>query len=105
MEDKESPKVHRPWYRSLIPRSGEKRALLISLLLLAAVLAMLILEYVPRVARFDVGKPSAETVISSREFSVVDEEATLRARQAERERNENLFIDDSAMGEAVTRLG
>jgi hypothetical protein len=84
MEDKEGPKGQTPWYRSIVPRSGEKRALLISLALLAAVLTMLILEYVPRVTRFEVGKPSSETVISSRDYSVVDEEATLMAREAER---------------------
>ena len=105
MEDKESPKGHRPWYRSLIPQSGEKRALLISLVLLVIILTMLILEYVPRIARFEAGRPSPETVISSREFSVIDEEETERAREAERERNESFFIDDSAMGEAVAGLG
>lgn len=89
----------------MIPRSGEKRALLISLALLAVILVMLILEYVPRVARFEVGKPSSETVISSRDFSVVDEEATRIARENERKRKESLFIDDEANREAISELG
>jgi len=89
----------------VIPRSGEKRALLISLALLAVILVMLILEYVPRVARFEVGKPSSETVISSRDFSVVDEEATRIARENERKRKESLFIDDEANREAISELG
>lgn len=105
MEDKEGPKGHHPWYRSIIPRSGEKRALLISLALLVLILALLVLEYAPRVARFEVGKPSTETVISSRDFSVVDEEATREAREAERARKERLFVDDSANREALSRLG
>lgn len=105
MEDKEGPKGHKPWYRSIIPRSGEKRALLISLILLALILAMLIMEYVPRVARFEAGKPSTETVISSRDFSVVDEEATRAAREAERRRKEGLYIDDAANRQAMSSLG
>ncbi len=105
MGDREGSKGHIPWYRSLIPHSGEKRALLISLALLAVILAMLILEYVPRVTRFEAGKPSTETVISSRDFSVVDEEATQKASDAERRRNENLFINDDAMAEALSELG
>jgi putative nucleotidyltransferase with HDIG domain len=105
MEDKEGPKGHTPWYRSVIPQSGEKRALLISLLLLVAILTMLALEYVPRVTRFEVGKPSSETVISSRDFSVVDEEATSVARELERKRKESLFIDDAANRKAISELG
>ncbi len=105
MEDKEGSKGNLPWYRSVFPRSSEKRALLISLALLVAVLAMLILEYVPRVARFEAGKPSSETVISSRDFSVEDEEATAMARDVERKRIENLFIDDARNREAISRLG
>jgi putative nucleotidyltransferase with HDIG domain len=105
MEDKESPKGHIPWYRSIVPRSGERRALLISLALLVVILTMLVLEYVPRVTRFEVGKPSSETVISSRDFSVVDEESTNIAREVERRRIENLFVDDAANREAISELG
>ncbi|MEW6554965.1 MAG: HDIG domain-containing metalloprotein [Actinomycetota bacterium] len=105
MEVKDSPKGKDPWYRSLVPSSGEKRALLLSLALLLVILVMLVLEYVPRVARFEAGKPSAETVISSRDFSVVDEEATQAAREEERRRKESLFIDDEMNREAISELG
>jgi cyclic-di-AMP phosphodiesterase PgpH len=105
MDAREGPKARTPWYRSLLPRSGEKRALLISMALLLVILVMLALEYVPRVARFEVGKPSAETVISSREFSVLDEEATRIARESERKRRESLFINDEVNREAISELG
>ncbi len=104
MEDKEGPKGHLPWRRSIIPRSGEKRALLMSLALLAAILAMLILEYVPRVTRFEVGKPSTETVISSRDFSVVDEESTQAERELARRWREGLYVDEEANRGALSRL-
>lgn len=105
MEDKEGPKGHLPWYRSIIPRSGEKRALLMSLALLVVILAMLIMEYVPRVTRFEVGKPSTETVISSRDFSVIDDDSTQAEREMARKRRESLFIDDSVNRGAISRLG
>ena len=105
MDDRDGSKRHRPWYRPHVPRGGKRKALFLSLALLVILLAILVLEYVPRVARFEVGKPSAETVISSRDFSVVDEAATEDAREMERRRIEGLFINRSAQTEAVTRLG
>ncbi|RJP31787.1 MAG: HDIG domain-containing protein [Actinobacteria bacterium] len=104
MDEKEGSKGHKPWYGSFIPESGEKRAFLISLTLLVCILAMLVLEYAPRVTRFEVGKPSTETVISSRDFSVVDEESTQQAEDIERRRKQQLFIDDSALEGAVDSL-
>jgi putative nucleotidyltransferase with HDIG domain len=103
MEVKEGSKRHKASYGS-IPRSGERRALFISLALLIAVMIMLILEYVPRAGRFEAGKPSSETVISAREFSVIDEESTEKAREAERERIKNLFINKGAQAAAVSSL-
>jgi len=105
MEDREGSKQKRSWWRSLFPLSGEGRALFLSLLLLVVLLFMVIAEYAPRAARFEEGKPSPETVISSREFSVVDEETTEDARQAERERIKSLFIDTNAHGTAISELG
>jgi len=104
MEEKEGSKGNRPWYRSLFPLSGIKKSFLISLALLACILILLVFEYVPRVTRFDVGKPSTETVISSRDFSVVDEESTQRAKDLERKRKQDLFIDDSALAGAAASL-
>lgn len=46
-----------------------------------------------------------ETIISSREFSVVDEDTTDRAGEAERERIKSLFIDDDAQAGAISGLG
>jgi len=88
-----------------VPQSGEKRSLLISAILLSLILAMLIMEYLPRVARFEVGKPSTETMISQRDFSVVDEESTRIARETERSRRESLYVDDAANMEALSELG
>ncbi len=65
---------------------------------------MLAMEYVPRVTRFELGKPSTETVISSRDFSVVDEESTQKAREVERERKQDLFIDNAALSGAIADL-
>jgi len=104
MEEKEGSKGNRPWYRSLFPLSGIKKSFLISLALLVCILVLLVFEYVPRVTRFDVGKPSTETVISSRDFSVVDEESTQRAKDLERKRKQDLFIDDSALAGAAASL-
>lgn len=81
------------------------RALIISLALLVFLMIMLVLEYVPRSARFEVGKPSMETTISARDFSVIDEEATEKTREAERQRIKNLFIDPNAQAAAVSNLG
>jgi cyclic-di-AMP phosphodiesterase PgpH len=105
MDDKEGSKDRKPWYRSFVPQSGEKRSLLISAILLSLILAMLIMEYLPRVARFEVGKPSTETMISQRDFSVVDEESTRIARETERSRRESLYVDDAANMEALSELG
>ena len=105
MDDKEGSKRHKPRRRPLIPRSGEGKAFFLSLILLVILLVMLILEYVPRAARFEVGKPSTETIISSRDFSVVDEETTEKARDTERQRIKSLFIDEDAQAAAVSSLG
>ena len=104
MEDKEGSKRNRRWYESLIPRTGERKAFLISFGLLLVIVIMLALEYVPRVARFEEGKPSTETVISSNDFSVVDEESTEFEREAERRRIKGLFINQGAQEEAVNEL-
>ncbi|MBN2026259.1 MAG: HDIG domain-containing protein [Actinobacteria bacterium] len=104
MEEKEGSKGNKPWYRAFIPASGMTKAFLLSLALLVCILVLLVFEYVPRVARFDVGKPSTETVISSRDFSVVDEESTQWAKDLERKRKQDLFIDDSALAGAAASL-
>jgi len=104
MEDKEGSKQKRRRHTSLVPRSGEVRSLLISLLLLIVIMLMLALEYLPRAARFEVGKPSMETVISARDFSVIDEESTEKAREAERQRIKNLFINQNARMSAVSGI-
>jgi putative nucleotidyltransferase with HDIG domain len=103
MEDKEGSKRQKPW-NWLLGRGGERRALYISLALLAVLMVMLILEYVPRAARFEVGKPSPETVISTRNFSVVDDEATETAREAERQRVKSLFINPNAYTDALAGM-
>jgi len=54
---------------------------------------------------FEVGKPSTETMISQRDFSVVDEESTRIARETERSRRESLYVDDAANMEALSELG
>jgi len=105
MDDKEGSKRHKPRRRPLIPRSGEGKAFFLSLILLVILLVMLIMEYVPRAARFEVGKPSTETIISSRDFSVADEETTEKARDTERQRIKSLFIDEDAQAAAVSSLG
>jgi len=68
------------------------------------VLALVVLEYLPRAARFEVGKPSTETVISPRDFDVLDEENTERMRQRERERVRDIFVNPQARSEALARL-
>ncbi|MDY6794244.1 MAG: HDIG domain-containing protein [Actinomycetota bacterium] len=105
MDDKEGLKQKRFRWRSLGPRSGEGKALFISLVLLLILLLMLVLEYVPRGASFEEGKPSPETVISSREFSVVDEDRTEEAREDERQRIKDLFLDPNAHTAAVSEMG
>lgn len=104
MNEKEGSGRYVKRVASLVPRSGEKRALAVTLVPLLIILAMLIMEYVPRVKRFEAGKPSTETVIASRDLSVVDEEATEEKREAERQRIKNLFTDRSAQAEAVAGL-
>jgi cyclic-di-AMP phosphodiesterase PgpH len=103
MEEKEGSERHKAWYM-YIPRSGDRRALFISLALLLILLLMLILEYVPRADRFEVGRPSAETVISARDFNVIDEESTEKAREAERQRIKSMFINPEKHAEAVSDL-
>lgn len=105
MDDKEDSKRPGQRLRALVPRGGEKRSLLISLALLVVILAVLAVEYAPHSARFELGEPSPETVISSRQFKVVDEEATQAKRQAERDRVKRLFIDSGEQAAAVSRLG
>jgi len=105
MEDKEGSKKKRSWRRFLTPLGAGGKSLLLSILLLAALMFILVAEYAPRAARFEEGKPSPETVISPREFSVVDEETTESERQAERERIKSLFIDTSAQAASISELG
>lgn len=104
MDDREGSKRKIPRWRNLIPRSGERRSLLISMVLLAFLMFMLLAEYAPRAARFDVGKPSPETVVASREFTLIDEETTEEERESERQRVAALFIDPNARSAAVSDL-
>jgi hypothetical protein len=105
MDDKEGPK--RKKRKGIRPygASVARKPLLISTLLFLIILGLLIAEYLPRTTRFVVGKPSPETVISSRGFTVIDEEATEEAREAERERVMNLFLDQGARNEVLSRVG
>jgi len=105
MDDKEGSRQVLSRLSSLLPRSGKRRAFFLSLALLAVVMAVLMLEYLPRAGRFEVGKPSMETIISSKQFSVVDEESTDRAREVERQRIRGYFIDRGAQAEALSSLG
>lgn len=77
---------------------------MVSLALLMVVIAMLVMEYVPRSLRFEVGKPSTETVISTRAFDVEDTVETERARQEERERIAGLFVNPQAQAQALEEL-
>ncbi|MDI6829924.1 MAG: HDIG domain-containing protein [Actinomycetota bacterium] len=85
-------------------RVGKRQPLLISLLLLCVVVSVLVLEYVPRSFRFEVGKPSTETVISPRSFEVEDAAETERARENERRRIADLFINPQAQAQALEEL-
>ncbi|NPV58998.1 MAG: HDIG domain-containing protein [Actinobacteria bacterium] len=77
---------------------------MVSLALLLVVIAMLVMEYVPRSLRFEVGKPSTETVIATRAFEVEDTVETERARQEERERIAGLFVNPQAETQALEEL-
>lgn len=104
MDDKEGrlEKGLRP--RALLRRIWGNKSLLISFALLCVVALTLILEYVPRSIRFEVGKPSTETVISTRTFEVEDVEETERARESERRRIAGLFVNPMAEAQALEEL-
>jgi len=67
-------------------------------------LAVVIIEYLPRPTRFEVGKPSTETIISPRDFQVLDEEATEILREQERRRVQDIFVSREALGRTLSRL-
>ncbi len=104
MDDKEGPIKKGARLRALWRRVGKRQPLLISLLLLCVVVSVLVLEYVPRSFRFEVGKPSPETVISPRGFEVEDVAETERARESERRRIADLFINPQAQEQALEEL-
>lgn len=104
MDDKEGPIRKGSRLGALWRRVGKRQPLLISLLLLCVVVSVLVLEYVPRSFRFEVGKPSTETVISPRSFEVEDAAETERARENERRRIADLFINPQAQAQALEEL-
>lgn len=104
MDHKEGSKRPRPRFRISFPSTGKGRSFLVSLLTLLILVTVFVLEYLPRTTRFEVGKPSMETVISSRDFEVLDEENTERLRQRERERVQNIFLNQETRLEALARL-
>ncbi len=104
MDDKEGSRRKAPPLSGVLPATGKGRSLLVSAATFLAVLALLILEYLPRGSRFEEGKPSMETVISSRDFEVLDEETTERVREQEREKRKDLFVSQEQRVEAVNRL-
>lgn len=104
MEDKEGSRQTRPRIDFPFLRTSRGRAITLSLLTLLTVTTLFVLEYYPRPRRFVVGKPSTETVISSRDFSVLDEENTERLRDEERRRVMDIFVDREASQEALSRM-
>ncbi len=104
MDDKEGPIKSGLRPIAQLRRTGRNKALLISLSLLCVVTVTLILEYVPRSLRFEVGKPSTETIISTRAFEVEDRQGTERARESERRRIAELFINPLALTQALEDL-
>lgn len=104
MEDKEGSKRSRGGRKLVFPASGKGRSFLLSLIALFIILAVLVLEYLPRPARFEVGKPSTETVISPRDFEVLDEEATEVLREQERRKVQDIFVNREALDRALAGL-
>ena len=104
MDDKEGSKRKAPRTSRFLPATGKGRSLLVSTAAFFIILALLILEYLPRESRYEEGKPSMETVISSRDFEVLDEETTERLRQQKREERRDLFISQEPRVDAVNRL-
>ncbi|WP_287152873.1 HDIG domain-containing metalloprotein [Candidatus Solincola tengchongensis] len=104
MEDKEGSRRSRRGRKAGFPASGKARSLLVSLTTLFILLAVLVLEYLPRPARFEVGKPSTETVISPRDFEVLDEEGTEALREQERRKVQDIFVNRAALDRALARL-
>ncbi|MDI6872947.1 HD family phosphohydrolase [Candidatus Solincola sp.] len=104
MEDKEGSKRSRKGRKARFPASGKVRSLLVSLAALLILLAVLVFEYLPRPARFEVGKPSTETIISPRDFEVLDEEGTELLRDQERRRVQDIFVNREALNRALLRL-
>ncbi len=104
MDEKEGSKRPRKGHKRSSPGSERGRSFLVSLLTLLAVVAVLVLEYLPRSARFEVGKPSMETVIAPRDFEVLDEEGTELLRQQERQRVQDIFVNREAHDRALARM-
>jgi putative nucleotidyltransferase with HDIG domain len=104
MDDREGSRRRRSRISGLLPAGGKGRSLLVSAAAFAVILALLVLEYLPRKSRYELGEASMETVISSRAFEVLDGESTERLRQEERERTKDLFVSREARDEAVERL-
>ncbi|MGQ9536536.1 MAG: HD family phosphohydrolase [Actinomycetota bacterium] len=104
MDDKEGSKRSPKGQWSFLPASGKGRSLLISLLTLLVLLAILILEYLPRPARFEVGKPSLETIVAPRDLDVLDEERTELLRRQEMQRVQDIFVNREARERALARM-
>lgn len=104
MDDKEGSRRRRPRIGGLLPASGKVRSLLVSTAAFSLILTLLVLEYIPRKSRYQLGEASMETVISSRAFEVLDEEGTERLREEERERTKDLFLSQEARVDTVKQL-
>ncbi|MGQ9475905.1 MAG: HD family phosphohydrolase [Actinomycetota bacterium] len=74
------------------------------MLTLLVLLAILILEYLPRPARFEVGKPSLETIVAPRDLDVLDEERTELLRRQEMQRVQDIFVNREARERALARM-
>lgn len=62
------------------------------------------LPYLRRSSSYQVGRPSPSTVTAVQPVKVEDPERTAAAREAERQRIKDLYLDPTAQGKAVTDL-
>ncbi len=93
MEDKGDPERRSYRSKGVFARYGRYGAPLVAVLIVCALLAILLIQYIPKRGDYRVGKPSPRNVSSKKNFTLEDEEKTEELREVERQGVYKWFIN------------
>lgn len=94
----------RPLDRTLTSILRPQATLFMISLAILVIYLIVALPYLTHGGSYQVGKPSPSSVTARKSFQIEDVRQTMAARDQERQRVKDLYIDPSAGAEAITRL-